>query len=63
MAATHSLLRMSFHPALFTLVIQLSICKILVANAETIHGRIIDSQDIPVAQAHLSARFCRERII
>ena len=45
MAATHSLLRMSFHPALFTIVILLSICKSLVANAETIHGRIIDSQD------------------
>ena len=39
MAATHSLLRMSFHPALFTLVILLSICKSLVANEETIHGR------------------------
>jgi hypothetical protein len=54
---------MSFHPALFTIVILLSICRSLVANAETIHGRIIDSQDIPVAQAHLSARFCRERPI
>jgi hypothetical protein len=63
MPATHSLLRMAFHPALFTIVILLSICKSLVANAETIHGRIIDSQDIPVAQAHLNARFCRERFI
>jgi hypothetical protein len=54
---------MSFHPALFTLVILLSICKSLVANEETIHGRIIDSQEIPVAQAHLSARFCRELLI
>lgn len=54
MAATHSLLRMSFHPALFSIVILLSICKSLVANAETIHGRIIDSQDVPVAHAHLT---------
>ena len=54
MAATHSLLRMSFHPAFFSIVILLSICKSLVANAETIHGRIIDSQDVPVAHAHLT---------
>ena len=54
MPATHSLLRMSFHPALFTIVILLSICKSLVANAETVHGRIIDPQEVPVAQAHLT---------
>ena len=47
MPAKHSLLRMSFHPVLFTIVILLWICKSLVVN----HGRILDSQDIPVAQA------------
>jgi hypothetical protein len=46
---------MSFHPALFTIVILLSSARAWWQMQKPFMAGIIDCQEIPVAQAHLSA--------
>ncbi len=53
-AATASRFDMSFRPTPISIVILLWFCSSVMANAEAIHGRIIDPQGAPVAHSHLT---------